>query len=112
MSNNLIHDVKVNVGRAPSNGMFLDEGITDVVIENNIIFNIAKSPLRFHKATTNIVRNNVLVCGEGIAPFRYNSTKEDDIKKIDNIILSHSSESDMIRLKAFIDEWKKQHIVL
>ena len=107
MSNNLIHDVKVNVGRAPSNGMFLDEGITDVVVENNIIFNIAKSPLRFHKATTNIIRNNVLVCGEGIEPFRYNSTKEEDIKKIDNIILHHSSESDMEKLQTYIEEWKE-----
>ena len=29
---NLIHDVTVNVGRAQSNGMFLDEGITDVLV--------------------------------------------------------------------------------
>jgi hypothetical protein len=112
MSNNLIHDVKVNVGRAPSNGMFLDEGITDVVVENNIIFNIAKSPLRFHKATTNVIRNNVLVCGEGIKPFTYNNTKEEDIKKIGNVILHHSSESDMEKLQAYVDEWKAQNTIL
>jgi hypothetical protein len=109
MSNNLIHDVKVNVGRAPSNGMFLDEGITDVVVENNIIFNIAKSPLRFHKATTNIVRNNVLVCGEGMEPFRYNNTREKDIKKIDNLILDHSSPSDMEKLQDYVRQWHKLH---
>ena len=38
LNNNLIHDVEVNAGKAGSNGMFLDEGITDVVVANNSIF--------------------------------------------------------------------------
>ena len=106
ITNNLIHDVTINVGRAESNGMFLDEGITDLLVENNIIFNIAKSPLRFHKATTNVVRNNVLVCGDDTPPIRYNRTKEVDITKIDNVILQQSSATDMNKLEAFIREWK------
>lgn len=61
---NLIHDVSINVGRAESNGMFLDEGTKDILIKDNIIYNIAKSPLRFHRASTNIVSNNVLMCSE------------------------------------------------
>ena len=56
--NNNIHDVKINAGRAESNGMFLDEGTTNVLVANNLIYNIAKSPLRFHKATTNLVKGN------------------------------------------------------
>jgi hypothetical protein len=87
ISNNLIHDVKVNAGRAESNGMFLDEGITSVIVENNIVYNIARSPLRFHKATTNIVRNNIFACNDDVPPIRYNRTKETDIQKIDNMVL-------------------------
>ncbi|MCK5470581.1 MAG: right-handed parallel beta-helix repeat-containing protein, partial [Cyclobacteriaceae bacterium] len=106
ITNNLIHDVTVNAGRAESNGMFLDEGITDLLVENNIVYNIARSPLRFHKAFQNTVRNNVLVCGDDIQPIRYNRTKEDDINKVDNLVLSQSSKSDMEKLKTIVDERK------
>jgi hypothetical protein len=106
ITHNLIHDVKVNAGRAESNGMFLDEGTKELLVDNNIIYNIARSPLRFHKAKKpNLVSNNVLVCGEGITPIGYNRTLEEDIRKIDNIVLSQSSQSDMIRLKELLKEW-------
>lgn len=105
ITGNLIHDVRVNAGRAESNGMFLDEGTMELVVEDNIIYNIARSPLRFHKAQKpNMVLNNVLVCGKGIPPIRYNRTREEDILKTDNIILSENSPSDMQRLKQLIRE--------
>ena len=83
---NLVHDVPLNLGRAESNGMFLDEGTTSLVIEGNAIYNVDRSPLRFHRATTNLVRNNLLVAPEGVPPFRYNRTKADDIQKKENVI--------------------------
>jgi hypothetical protein len=85
--NNHIHDVKKNAGSAESNGMFLDEGITDVRVENNLIYNIAKSPIRFHKATKNLVQGNFLFCQNGNPPIRYNRTKEEDIEKVNNEVL-------------------------
>lgn len=84
---NRIHDVPVNIGRAESNGMFLDEGTTDIVIEENDISNVARSPLRFHKATTNLVRRNRLTVLPGVPPIRYNSTKEEDIRQEDNEVV-------------------------
>lgn len=104
ITGNLIHDVSVNAGRAESNGMFLDEGIKDVVVENNVIYNIARSPLRFHRASTNIVRSNVLVCGDGVPPIRYNRTREEDIRQEENVVLSQSLASDMERLRSLIGE--------
>lgn len=104
ITNNIIHDVSVNAGRAESNGMFLDEGIKDLVVASNIVYNIAQSPLRFHKAFQNIVSNNVFVCGDSIPPIRYNRTKEEDIKKVDNIVLSQSSETDMKKLQSILKE--------
>ena len=86
LRNNIIHDVPVNLGRAESNGMFLDEGTTDIVIENNAIYNIDRSPLRFHKASTNIVRHNLLVVNTNVPHVRYNNTKPEDITQIDNTI--------------------------
>jgi len=106
ITNNLIHDVTVNAGRAESNGMFLDEGITDLLVENNIVYNIARSPLRFHRAKQNTVRNNVFVCGDDIPPIRYNRTKEEDIIKIDNIVLSQSSVIDLEILNEMVEKRK------
>ena len=105
ITRNLIHDVQVNAGRAESNGMFLDEGTKELLIENNIVYNIARSPLRFHKAShPNLVQNNVLVCNDGIPPIAYNNTRESDIQKNDNVILSQSSDSDMARLNELVKE--------
>jgi hypothetical protein len=105
ITGNLIHDVKVNAGRAESNGMFLDEGTKDLLIESNIVYKIARSPLRFHKAAPpNLVQNNVLACNKDIPPIAYNNTREDDIQKTGNIILNQSSESDMLRLEQRVKE--------
>ncbi len=105
---NLIHDVKVNAGRAESNGMFLDEGITDVTVSRNIIYNIAKSPLRFHKATINSVRDNILSCGEGVPPLKYNRTKEEDIRQENNLVLRDSDPDDRRLLEGEISKWMGQ----
>jgi hypothetical protein len=73
---NVIHDVPVNAGRAESNGVFMDEGSSEMLVENNVIFNTAKSPIRFHQAAKNTLRKNQLVIKKGTPPFRYNSTDE------------------------------------
>ena len=88
--------------------MFLDEGIKDLLVENNIVYNIARSPLRFHKAFVNIVSNNILVCGHNIPPIRYNNTKAENIKKVDNTVLSQSSKADMEKLKSIVKQRIKE----
>lgn len=103
--NNHIHDVKINAGRAESNGMFLDEGTTDVVVANNLIYNIAKSPLRFHKATTNLVKENYLFCTDDNPPIRYNRTNEEAIEQVGNKVYSEKDENYKTELKKIIEIW-------
>jgi hypothetical protein len=106
ITHNLIHDVKVNAGRAESNGMFLDEGTKELVISDNIIYGIAKSPLRFHKAfAPTMVSNNVLACKDGRPPIAYNRTREEDIEKQNNTVLFPSSEEDSRRLEDEVKAW-------
>ncbi len=105
IENNRIHDVDLNAGRAESNGMFLDEGTTDVVVSGNLIYNIAKSPLRFHRATTNIVEGNYLFCGEETPPIRYNRTNEDDIRKVGNFVFHENDPDYNEQFQKVIDEW-------
>jgi hypothetical protein len=103
---NHIHDVKVNAGRAESNGMFLDEGTTNVIVADNLIYNIAKSPLRFHRATTNLVKNNYLFCAGGNPPIRYNATKEEDIQKVDNKVFNEGEGDYQEELEKAKMRWK------
>ncbi len=106
ITKNLIHHVQVNAGRAESNGMFLDEGTKELLIQDNIVYDIAKSPLRFHKAyAPTRVSNNVLVCRDDIPPIAYNNTRESDIEKSGNTILIQSSEPDMARLQQLIEDF-------
>ena len=103
--NNHIHDVTINAGRAESNGMFLDEGTTDVVVANNLIYNIAKSPLRFHRATTNLIKDNYLFCTGDNPPIRYNRTNEDDIEKVGNRVFSEGDKNYSKELKKVVRKW-------
>lgn len=103
--NNHIHDVKINAGRAESNGMFFDEGTTDVLIENNLIYRIARSPLRFHKTTTNLVKDNYLFCTNENPPIRYNRTTESDIEKVNNRVFSDSDKNYKTELRRIIKKW-------
>jgi hypothetical protein len=91
---NLIHDVPANVGRAESNGMFLDQGTGQFVIEQNVIFNIDRSPLRFHKGWVNTVRDNHLETREGVPPVRYNDTREERITLENNTVVARGQIPD------------------
>ncbi|MDA0767926.1 MAG: right-handed parallel beta-helix repeat-containing protein [Verrucomicrobia bacterium] len=76
---NHIHDVRVNAGRAESNGIFIDQGSTGFLVENNDIHHIARSPIRFHQAGKNTLRNNKLEPSDGIPPLRFNNSPEENI---------------------------------
>ena len=87
LSGNVIHDVPLNAGRAESNGMFLDQGTTELVIENNLIYAVDRSPFRFHQALENVVRNNVLIVSPDTPPVRYNATDAKKIQLVDNEVI-------------------------
>jgi hypothetical protein len=74
LKRNRIHDIPVNAGRAESNGIFMDEGSTSIVVDGNVIWRTARSPLRFHKAGSNVIRNNQFFLDPGVEPFTFNST--------------------------------------
>jgi hypothetical protein len=74
LTGNHIHDVPLNAGRAQSNGIFMDEGTTELLVEGNTIHAIAKSAIRFHKAGENTIRGNTLGITEDETAFTFNAT--------------------------------------
>jgi len=74
LRDNRIHDVPLNAGRAESNGIFMDEGSSLIVVTGNEIFATARAPIRFHKAQDLKVQNNRLRLTPGLSPSTYNAT--------------------------------------
>jgi len=68
---NLVHDVPPHLGRAPSNGVFVDQGSTELLFRGNVLHSIAGAPIRFHMAGGNRLEENLLVTAG--APFTYNA---------------------------------------
>ena len=107
LTENHIHDISVNAGRAESNGMFLDEGTKDVLVEKNLIYNIAKSPLRFHRASTNIVKGNYLFSKGNTPGIAYNRTAPENIVKEENLFESTDNPDYKELLKKSLTEFEK-----
>jgi hypothetical protein len=97
---NVIHDVSLNVGRAESNGMFLDEGSDQIEIVDNVIYGTDRSPLRFHRAEHLTVRGNTLVVPTAdTPPLRYNNTDPETIVQLGNRVVPQS-DFDATKIKA------------
>lgn len=96
LARNHIHDIPAAAGRAPSNGMFLDEGTTSITIEENVFHDVAQTPLRFHKATTNLVRRNRYLPAPGVEFVEYNSTDKSKIT-LENNSVGDASKDPVVR---------------
>ena len=106
LAGNYIHDIPLNAGRAESNGMFLDEGTTELVIEENLIHDTVRSPLRFHKAEQNLVKGNIMTLREGVPLVRYNATPEKNITLEANTVVPHENRGDAF--KAAVERMKRE----
>jgi parallel beta helix pectate lyase-like protein len=82
---NHLHDLKQQAGRAPSNGIFMDEGSTEILVEANRIDEIDQAPIRFHRAGANRIVGNALITSRESA-FQYNRTDPTQIEFVDNFI--------------------------
>jgi len=83
--NNELHNVPRHAGRAPSNGIFIDEGSSEILFDGNQIYDIGHAPIRFHRAGKNRVVGNALITSME-SPYYYNRTNADDIEFIDNLV--------------------------
>jgi len=80
---NTLHGIEHQAGRAPSNGIFMDEGTTEILVEGNFIYDISQAPIRFHRAGKNLIKGNSLITARE-DPYHYNRTDPADIESVDN----------------------------
>jgi parallel beta-helix repeat protein len=60
--NNLVHDVTCFSERA--RGIYLDEGTTGLVVENNVVYRCTSSGIHLHYGRENLIRNNISALNE------------------------------------------------
>jgi hypothetical protein len=112
---NHIHDIPLNMGRAESNGMFLDQGTGGFMIDENLIYNVVKSPFRFHKGWVNTVRQNTVKMADDVPLVRYNDTVESRITVMENRVVDSETELKKARKafleeqQAFLDKWEAEN---
>jgi len=81
---NRISDIPSNHGRAESNGIFMDQGSSEILVKGNVISGVKCSPIRFHLAGQCTLKDNQCSYLPGVEPLKFNNTPKDNIKLIDN----------------------------
>ena len=84
ISENRIHDVKCNVYGAW--GIYLDEGSSNMTVENNVVYNTGKESVHLHYGRDNVIRNNLL-CGEESPTFITSKNEEHNQAVLENNIM-------------------------
>ncbi len=59
---NHIHDIKAS--RYGGSGIYLDEGSSEILVENNLCYRFTEAPFAQHYGRENIVRNNIFAFGD------------------------------------------------
>lgn len=95
ISYNLIHDVKEH--SYGGNGIYCDQGSSDMVIENNIVYNIGTNAFQQSMGDNNIIRNNIFASSTG-ALFQVWAYEEHHSVTIEHNIF-YSTGSDMYELR-------------
>lgn len=106
---NYIHDIPLNMGRAQSNGIFMDQGSSEITVNDNIITNIAKSPIRFHQAAKNTIKDNHLRVGKDTPAFTFNRTDSEIIDFYRNKIYIHDTEQSKELIKEWLNAWDDRY---
>ena len=83
---NLIHGVYSRTDKAW--GLYTDEGSTDIVIENNIAYDVKSEAFHQHYGKDNIVRNNILAFGRDGIVMVSRLEEHNAITLTNNILLS------------------------
>ncbi len=108
IKNNHLHGVPQHAGRAPSNGIFIDEGSCEILVEANRFDNIDQSPIRFHRTGGNKFVGNLLIT-KSDKPYYYNRAKAEDQEFVGDIIQDQLTK-EVLEIGARVGpHWYKWH---
>lgn len=68
IAGNIIHEIPLQPGVSSNVGLFLDQGTTDIVYDQNAVFSIVRPPVKVHIAGVNTLSNNTFVRSSAAIP--------------------------------------------
>lgn len=88
LSGNVIHDVGCYGGESGYGGwgIYLDEGSTEILVENNLVYDCSSQLFHQHYGRDNVIRNNIFAFG-GDGQFRITRNEEHNSLFLENNIL-------------------------
>jgi parallel beta-helix repeat protein len=86
--NNVVHDVTCFAERA--RGIYLDEGTTGLLVENNVVYRCTSSGIHLHYGRENLIRNNISALNEELHISRARSEPHLSLTVERNIVYVHS----------------------
>ena len=125
--NNLIHDIYDWEEGYGAGGIYPDEGSSQIVIENNVVYRTASGGLTIHYGQDLIARNNIFACGRDTqvhlgrrdkeSSLTYNNnivyyeegglfSRESDLKSGNNIYFNTTGEDMIFPLNKTFTEWQ------
>ena len=84
VSENRVHDVKCHVYGAW--GIYLDEGSSNMTVENNVVYNTGKESVHLHYGRDNVIRNNILY-GEESSTFITSKVEDHNQAVLENNVM-------------------------
>lgn len=92
IAGNLISNIPAQPGLSQNNGIYLDEGSSGFQISDNGIFDVVRSPFKFHYAGMNtLIGNTMRLSAPGVEAYFLQSTAEGDIVRIDDVVIDPSA---------------------
>lgn len=86
---NLISDIPPQPGLSQNNGIYLDEGSTGFQITDNGIYNVIRSPFKFHLAGQNqLISNTMRLSSPTVQPYFFVSTNPANIVRTGDVVIN------------------------
>lgn len=90
ISENRIHDIRCHVYGAW--GIYLDEGSSNMTVENNVVYNTGKESVHLHYGRDNVIRNNLLWGGESSTFITSKNEEHNQAVLENNIMLTRGAD--------------------